>query len=80
MVQPPGPGQRHSVDLSWLFVADRGLKLITGEDSDQERLLCQRVGFFVEPPSKVVELESIELIFQSANLLTIGCHLGVMTI
>jgi hypothetical protein len=64
---------------------DGGLMYVSGEDIRGNRCpprgyLSQLVRSLVVPSGDVVELESIELVFQAPNLVAVGLHLPVAAV
>jgi hypothetical protein len=64
---------------------DEGLMDISGEDVRGNR--CPPRGYFrqlvrslVVPPSDVVELQPVELVFQAPNFVALGLHLQVAAV
>jgi hypothetical protein len=64
---------------------DGGLMYVSGEDIRGNRCppqgyLSQLIRSLVVPSGDVVELESIELVFQTPNLVVVGLHLPVAAV
>jgi hypothetical protein len=64
---------------------DGGLMYVSGEDIRGNRCpprgyLSQLVRSLVVPSGDVVELESVELVFQAPNLVVVGLHLPVAAV
>jgi hypothetical protein len=64
---------------------DRGLMYVSGKDIRGNRCpprgyLSQLIRSLVVPSSDVVELESVELVFQTPNLVAVGLHLPVTAV
>jgi hypothetical protein len=58
---------------------------VSGEDIQGNRCLprgylSQLIRSFVVPSGDVVELESVELVFQAPNLVAVGLHLPVAAV
>ena len=65
------------------LVVNRGLVLVTGEDTRWHRLwtgcrFCKRVDRFVEAPWDVIELRAVEFVLQPSDFLVVRSHLGVV--
>jgi hypothetical protein len=64
---------------------DGGLMYVSGEDIRGNRCpprgyLSQLIRSLVLPSGDMVELESVELVFQAPNLVTVGLHLSVAAV
>jgi hypothetical protein len=64
---------------------DGGLMYVSGEDIRGNRCpprgyLSQLIHSLIVPSGDVVELESVELVFQAPNLVVVGLHLPVAAV
>jgi hypothetical protein len=76
---------RGLLGLGRVIGLDGGLMYVSGEDVRGNR--CPPRGYFsqlirslVVPSGDVVELESVELVFQALNLVAVGLHLPVAAV
>src|SRR5688572_25073048 len=76
---------RGFLGLGRVVVLDGGLMYVSGEDVWGNRYpprgyFSQLIRSLVVPSSDVVELESVELVFQASNFVAVGLHLPVAVV